>query len=106
IAPDKVEYDEETGKLKFPKGSVFFDTSSAGLSLVKDTPEISDDGKSITFVYSEPYADWELDMSCLLPAHVVAKHAGLGDDPTAADEALVTAIENKDEAALGPVSQF
>ncbi|HET7734827.1 MAG TPA: ABC transporter family substrate-binding protein [Nocardioidaceae bacterium] len=106
IGADKVEYDEETGALKFPKGSVFFDTSSAGLSLVKDTPVISDDGKSITLVYSEAYADWELDMSCILPAHVVAKHAGLGDDPAAAKEALLTAIQNKDSEALGPVSEF
>jgi len=106
IAPDKVEYDEETGKLKFPKGSVFFDTSSAGLSLVKDTPVISDDGKSLTLVYSEGYADWELDMTCIYPSHVVAKHAGLGDDPTAAKEALVTAIQNDDKDALGPVSEF
>lgn len=106
IAPDKVEYDEETGLLKFPKGSVFFDTSSAGLSLVKDTPVISDDGKSITLVYSEPYADWELDMTCVFPAHVIAKHAGLGDDPAAAKEALLTAIQNNDADALGPVSEF
>ena len=67
IAADKVKTDEATGLPKNTKGKVYFDTSSIGLSLVKETPKIGDDGKSLTMTYTKPYADWAYDMSVNLP---------------------------------------
>jgi peptide/nickel transport system substrate-binding protein len=42
----------------------------------------------------------------MLPAHVVAKNALDIDDDAEAEEALVTAIEDEDAAALAPISNF
>ncbi|GAB3537373.1 ABC transporter family substrate-binding protein [Arthrobacter tecti] len=53
--------------------------STEGLSLT-DVPEIGEDGRSITLVYSEPYADWESAYDVLdTPAHVLATGGGLAD---------------------------
>lgn len=54
------------------------------LSLV-DFPEIGDDGRSITFTYSEPAADWEVAYIAQVPAHVLATHAGLADEQALVD---------------------
>ncbi|SDT54703.1 ABC transporter family substrate-binding protein [Jiangella sp. DSM 45060] len=57
--------------------------------------------KEVEYVYSEPFADWEVvTNSSMLPAHVAAEQAGM----TAED--LVTAIQNDDMAALTPVAEF
>jgi peptide/nickel transport system substrate-binding protein len=113
IDAEKVKRDDATGLPKNTKGQVYFDaaayTPGLGLSLVKDTPVVSDDGKSITLVYTKPFADWELDMSgtgAIIPAHVTAMHAlGLTDAQDAKDQ-LVAAIQNKDKAALEKISSF
>ncbi|MDK1359635.1 ABC transporter family substrate-binding protein [Arthrobacter sp. zg-Y1219] len=69
-------------------GTRYFDYagSTEALSLT-DVPEIGDDNRSITLTYSQPYADWELAFGSLtdsggigVPAHIVAKGAGLGDE--------------------------
>jgi peptide/nickel transport system substrate-binding protein len=106
IAADKVKTDEATGLPKQPKGKVYFDSSSIGWSLVKETPEIGDDNKSVTFKYTKPFADWQYDMSVAVPAHVVAEKALGVSDPQEAKDALVKAIQEKDEAALAKVSAF
>ena len=72
--PDTGEYTDA-----FPTDVVYFDsgaTPDSRFGLVHDTPEISDDGKSITLVYSAPFVDWELAFGLqdeILPAHVVAQ---------------------------------
>ncbi len=106
IAADKVKTDDATGLPKNTKGKVYFDTSSPGLALVKDTPEISDEGKSLTLVYTKPFADWKLDMGGYMPAHVVGQKALGVADPQEAKDALVKAITDKDDAALTKVSSF
>ncbi len=106
IAPDQVKLDEATGLPKNTKGKVYFDTSSIGLSLVKETPEISDDNKGLTLIYTKPFADWQYDMDDLMPAHVVAEKALGISDPQEAKDALVKAIQEKDEAALVKISSF
>ena len=106
IAPDQVKLDEATGLPKNTKGKVYFDTSSIGLSLVKETPEISEDNKSLTLIYTKPFADWQYDMPDLMPAHVVAEKALGISDPQEAKDALVKAIQEKDEAALVKISSF
>lgn len=86
-------------------GKVYFDSSSAGLALIKDFPVV--DGKSVTVTYSKPFADWEQYMTAFgagLPAHIVGKRA-LGEaDPTKAAEAVLNAFKTKDAAALSKIS--
>ena len=106
IAADKVKTDDATGLPKNTKGKVYFDTSSIGLSLVKETPKISDDGKSLTLVYTKPFADWQYDMSVNLPAHVTAEKALGISDPQEAKDALIKAVQDKDDAALAKISSF
>ena len=106
IDASKVKTDDATGLPKNTKGKVYFDTSSPGLALVKDTPVISDNGKSLTLVYTKPFADWKIDMGGYMPAHVVAEKALGLTDPQAAKDALLKAINDKDEAALAKISEF
>ncbi|MBE8528062.1 ABC transporter family substrate-binding protein, partial [Amycolatopsis sp. H6(2020)] len=62
-------------------GEQFFDYAgdSEGLGLT-DMPEFSDDGRTMTLTYSKPYIDWETAFDVGLPAHVVAKKAGISED--------------------------
>ena len=106
IPSDKVKTDEATGLPKNTKGKVYFDTSSPGLALVKEMPEISDDGKSLTMVYTKPFADWKLDMEINTPAHVTAMKALGISDPQEAKDAFIKAVEEKDNAALVKISSF
>jgi peptide/nickel transport system substrate-binding protein len=53
-----------------PSGDVAFaPASTAGLSLVTATPEITDDNKTLTLVYDDPYVDWELALGIGVSAH-------------------------------------
>jgi len=100
------EQDDE-GNVGANTGSdVYFNSSSPGYALIKDFPEISADGKSVTFSYSAPYVDWEiLAMDPTgVPAHVVAKRALGTTDAAAANQALIDAFKNKDNAALSKIS--
>ena len=103
--------DPETGEFtdEFPTDVVYFDSGAqpdSGLGLVHEVPEIGDDGRSITMVYTAPYVDWELALSASLPAHVVAKNAlGLTDNAEAKD-AMIAAIQDNDAAALAKISTF
>ena len=109
---DPTEFtDPETGEFTddFPTDVVYFDSGAqpdTGLGLVQEVPEISEDGKTMTLTYSAPWVDWELDFPPMLPAHVVAKNALEIDDDAEAEEALVTAIEDNDAAALASISNF
>src|SRR5699024_268918 len=62
---------DDEGTLKDnPDGTVFFDSSSVGAPLIKDFPDISEDGKSVTFTYTKPFADWETEFGQIGRAHV------------------------------------
>ena len=71
-----------------------------------ETPEIRDDGNSITLEYSAQFVDWELPFPSPLPAHVVGKNALGIEDHDEAKKAVIEAIQNKDDAALAPISSF
>ena len=86
--------------------SVFFNFTSPSVGLVEEFPEISEDGQSVTFTYTEPFADWEVNLGVGVPAHVVAMHALGIDDPTEATQALLDAFENNDAEKLAPISDF
>ena len=106
IDAGKVKTDEATGAVKNPKGQVYFDSSAAGLPFVKETPEISDDGKSLTLKYTKPFADWKVDMEIATPAHVTAGKALGIEDPQEAKDAFIKAVQEKDKAALTKISHF
>ena len=107
IAADKVKTDDATGLPKNTGGKVYFDSSSPGLALVKETPALADDNKTMTLTYTKPFADWELDMSNdYMPAHIVAKKALGIDDPTEGKAAIIKAIQDKDTASLVKISSF
>ena len=80
------------------------------LDLVSETPVIGDDGRSLTVTYSKPFVDWKVmfgidDIS--IAAHGIAQLAHpdqFKGDAKKATEALVTAIQNKDQAFLSPVA--
>lgn len=82
---------------------VYFDAASPCAALITETPKI--DGKSITFVYSKPFADWE---TCItganLPAHIVAERALGMTDATEATDALVKAIDENDTPSVAKIS--
>lgn len=99
--PDTGEFTED-----YPTDVVFFDTGTQ-LSLVTETPEVGDDGRSITLTFSEPFVDWELvfgTTGTILPAHVVAQHALGIEDADEAKQAVLDAILNDDREALAAIS--
>ncbi|MEP6479578.1 MAG: ABC transporter family substrate-binding protein [Rhodoglobus sp.] len=106
--------DPDTGEFTddFPTDVVFFDSGQdpsnpQGLGLVSGTPKVSDDKKSITMTYDSPYVDWELAFTSVgLPAHVIAEHALSLTDPQKAKDAVIKAIEDKDEKTLASLSSF
>ncbi len=106
VEADKVKRDEATGQAQTAGQQVYFDTSSPGLALVTQTPEISDDGKSLTLVYDKPFADWEVDMGVEVPAHVTAMKALGLEDAQEAKDALVEAVQSNDKASLAKIADF
>jgi peptide/nickel transport system substrate-binding protein len=98
--------DPETGAITedFPEDQVYFDGGGSGLDNVDEVPEISNDGKTVTLVYSKPFVDWETAFDIDLPAHVVAGEALGIEDPTEAKEALISAIQENDAANLAPIA--
>ena len=78
-----------------------------GLDLVADVPEIGDDGRSVTLVYTSPIADWESAFdSPPVAAHTVAMlgHPEEYEDADAAKAALIAAVQDDDLDWLAPVS--
>ena len=56
-----------------------------------DMPKFSEDGKKMTVTWGKPNADWEIafDSNSFMPAHVVAKKAGMSEDE------LLKVLENQ-----------
>ena len=101
---DEIAFDEETGEAIVAENQVFFASGTPGMALVSQTPEISEDGMSLTLVYDKPFADWETNFDTGLPAHATAK-LGLGiEDPQEGKDALVAAIQDNDRAALASLA--
>jgi peptide/nickel transport system substrate-binding protein len=98
--------DPETGAITedFPDDQVYFDGGGSGLDNVDEVPEISNDGKTITMVYSKPFVDWETAYDIDLPAHVVAGEALGIEDADEAKQTLIEAIQNNDAADLAPIA--
>lgn len=102
----EAEQDDEGNVAENTGSQVIFNASSPGFSMIKQFPEIGDNGKSVTFTYDEPFVDWEI--LAMEPvgnaAHIVAKKALGTADAKAAKQALLDAFKNKDNAALSKIS--
>ncbi len=105
---DLSKVQDEEGNVKKQKGqTVVFNASDPGIALIKKFPEISDDNKSVTFEYSKPFADWDVNMTTSdsgLPAHIVAKKALGLDDADKANEAVLKAFKDKDDKSLAKIA--
>ncbi|CAN5411618.1 ABC transporter family substrate-binding protein [soil metagenome] len=77
-----------------------FDSIGTLSDQVPEAPETEVGSKTFTYVYPEPYPDWEYSATAPLPAHVAAEQAGMEPD------ALAQAIIDGDAAALAPVAEF
>ncbi|GAB3127863.1 ABC transporter substrate-binding protein [Glaciibacter psychrotolerans] len=101
---DDATINPDTGEAT--SGNQYFSiaASTAGLDTTA-YPEVSDDNKTITLVYSKPYVDWELINPIAQPAHIVAKKAGLA---SAADlTKLIASLPAGDPAApVAPNAEF
>ncbi|GAA4629141.1 ABC transporter family substrate-binding protein [Cellulomonas oligotrophica] len=102
------EYDEEgniTNQDAIDAG-VYFDGSSVAMTLVEEAPEVSDDGQSVTLVYSEPRSDWEISFQpSPVAAHAVAKRALGIEDAAEGKQAIIDAFANNDTEALSKISK-
>jgi peptide/nickel transport system substrate-binding protein len=101
------EYDEEgniTNQDEIDAG-VFFDSSSAAMNLITETPVISNDGRTITFVYDEPRSDWEVSVQpSPVAAHALAGVA-LGVETGEGDEAGVAGKQRVYDAFANNVTE-
>ncbi|MGL4305560.1 MAG: ABC transporter family substrate-binding protein [Mycobacteriaceae bacterium] len=91
--------------------NVYFDGSiGAGLENVAQTPEIGDNGRSITLKYDKPSVDWELNFwngaQSGVAAHVVAQKALGIPDSLSAKTAVIKAIQDNDTAKLSLIASF
>jgi peptide/nickel transport system substrate-binding protein len=112
VTGDDVTTDEETGEVTDQAGGTYFNNGASegiGLDLVSETPEISDDGQSLTYVYDNPYVDWEVatGIGVGVSAHGTMQLAFPDEDYTGeeAQDAMIKAIQDKDAAVMGPVSE-
>ena len=76
-----------------PDGQVYFPSGSTGMTDVGAFPIISDDGRSVTFTFGNPRADWFFQFGVSpVPAHVLGRLALGIDDPMEAKQAIITAF--------------
>ncbi|MEH6781972.1 MAG: ABC transporter family substrate-binding protein [Rhodoglobus sp.] len=91
---------------------VLFDASAsedAGIGLVTELPQMSDDRMSLTLVFDEPTADWQTAFfgpgSFAKPAHVVGMMAFASDDAITAKERVYSAIAGDSDVDLAAVAR-
>lgn len=103
------EYDPETGEITNQDeidAGVFFDSSSAGVNLISQTPEISDDGRTITFVYDESRSDWEVVIvPSPIAAHAIAGVALGVEDAEEGKQRVIDAFSNNVTEDLSAISR-
>ncbi|GAB4099935.1 ABC transporter family substrate-binding protein [Sinomonas halotolerans] len=89
------------------KGNAYFSYAgdTTGLNAT-EVPELSDDDRTLTVKYTKPFADWEIALGgpgIDIPAHVVAKKAGLEDAKALTD--LMKGMKKGDPAKPAPVNE-
>lgn len=96
----QLQWAADNADIKDGDAQLFDSVSSSAGEYIKEAPEGDPNGKEFTVTYKEPYADWEIMIGSALPAHVVAKEAGM------TTEELGKAIKDKDAEALKPAAEF
>jgi peptide/nickel transport system substrate-binding protein len=84
--------DEETEAEVF----LFDLVGTTGYDSFDGAPECSEDGKTITVTYAEPFADWQSLFSGQIPAHVIERESGVED--------LLAAFEADDTEAIAAIA--
>jgi peptide/nickel transport system substrate-binding protein len=80
------------------EGEVFlFDLVGTSGYESMDTVECSEDGKTITVTYAEPFADWQSVFGGQIPAHVIERESGVDD--------LLAAFEADDREAIEAIAE-
>lgn len=79
--------------------TLFSTAGTTGLDLW-EKPDCEDGDKSITGVYTEPFADWPVISPMGMPAHIVAEQAGITEDE------LAQAIRDDDTETLAAAAEF
>ncbi|WP_334172781.1 ABC transporter family substrate-binding protein [Sinomonas sp.] len=90
-------------------GTSYFSTAASTQGLNNTNfPDVSSDGKTFTLTYTTPYSDWETAIggnngTIDIPAHIVAKHAGLSDAKALYD--LMKGMKKGDPSSPQPVNE-
>ncbi len=93
-----------SGKVVDGETEIFEPSSNNGYEYLS-MPEGEAGDKEFTYVFEQPYADWEnLMIGSMMPAHVAAEQGGLSVENNG--EALVAAIQDNELASLKPVAEF
>ncbi|MCL1899055.1 MAG: ABC transporter substrate-binding protein [Promicromonosporaceae bacterium] len=113
--PTRTEEDDEGAEVEVdntpitemvtPEGAVWFSGTSEMIGAMNEFPEITNDGRGVTFTFTEFQNAW---MSLFgvppIAAHVVAQLALGIDDPQAAKDALIDAFRDNDTVALAEIA--
>jgi peptide/nickel transport system substrate-binding protein len=97
-------YDDADSEAKTGTSYFSYAGDPTGIALT-DFPELGADGRSMTLTYSKPFADWEIAIGgpgVDIPAHVLAKKAGLADAKAFVD--LVKGMPRGDAKAPQPAN--
>jgi peptide/nickel transport system substrate-binding protein len=97
-------YDDADSEAKTGTSYFSYAGDPTGIALT-DFPELGEDGRSMTLKYSKPFADWEIAIGgpgVDIPAHVLAKKAGLADAKAFVD--LVKGMPRGDAKAPQPAN--
>ncbi|WP_427129993.1 ABC transporter family substrate-binding protein [Pseudarthrobacter sp. S9] len=97
-------YDDADPEAKTGTSYFSYAGDPTGLALT-DFPELGADGRSMTVKYSKPFADWEIALGgpgIDIPAHVLAKKAGLTDTKAFVD--LLKGMPRGDSKAPKPAN--
>ncbi len=91
---------------RYNSTGVDFQSIDAGgaLDLVDAVPKISDDGRSITLVYSKRFVDWRTAFEIGVPAHTTYRIAYPGTSPSDAKAAVISAIQHGKTAVLAKIA--
>ncbi|MCU1530561.1 MAG: transporter substrate-binding protein [Arthrobacter sp.] len=97
-------YDDADAEAKTGTSYFSYAGDPTGIALT-DFPELGSDDRSMTLKYSKPFADWEIALGgpgIDIPAHVLAKKAGLTDTKAFVD--LLKGMPRGDSAAPAPAN--
>jgi peptide/nickel transport system substrate-binding protein len=102
------EYDEEWNVINQDEidAGVYFSSSSPASNMISGMPEISDDGRTVTFVYDAPRSDWEVSIQpSPVAAHAITSLALGVDDAAEAKQRLYDAFANSVTADLSEIAK-